>query len=45
MKAMSTKKTLKAAAAALGVVAVLVLPTGCATTVATCTVNVLGDCV
>ncbi|OBB92644.1 hypothetical protein A5782_13235 [Mycobacterium sp. 852002-40037_SCH5390672] len=31
MKAKSTKKTLKAAGAALGVAAVLVLPTGCAT--------------
>ncbi|CAG6851575.1 hypothetical protein PICSAR240_01337 [Mycobacterium avium subsp. paratuberculosis] len=34
MKAKSTKKTLKAAVAAVGVAAVLVLPTGCATSVA-----------
>jgi len=31
MKAKSTKKTVKAAVAAVGLAAVLVLPTGCAT--------------
>jgi hypothetical protein len=31
MKSQSTKKTLKASAAALGVAAMLILPTGCST--------------
>ncbi|WP_156753051.1 hypothetical protein [Mycobacterium sp. 1245801.1] len=34
MKAKSTKKTLKAAVAALGVIGAMVLPAGCATTAA-----------
>lgn len=34
MKAKSTKKTLKAAIAALGVIGAMVLPAGCATTAA-----------
>lgn len=43
MKTNNTKKTLKAAIAALGLAAVLSVP-GCATTVATCTVTVLNPC-
>lgn len=35
MKSMNTKKTLKAAATAAGLVAVLLLPTGCTATAAT----------
>ena len=46
MKAKSTKKTIKAAAAAVGLAAMLLIPTGCAATAGTtCTVDVLGNCV
>jgi hypothetical protein len=56
MKSTKTKKTLKAVAAALGVVTVLVLPTGCASSAAGsgglvggassgCIVDALGICV
>lgn len=46
MKAETTKKTLKAAVAAVGLAAMLLVPTGCAATAGTtCTINALGTCV
>lgn len=46
MKAKSTMKTLKAATVAVGLAAMLLVPTGCAATAGTtCTINALGTCV
>lgn len=46
MKSMPTRNTLKAAVAAVGLAAMLLVPTGCAATAGTtCTINALGTCV
>ncbi|WP_156624896.1 hypothetical protein [Mycobacterium sp. 852002-30065_SCH5024008] len=46
MKAKDAKKTLKVATVAVGLAAMLLIPTGCAATAGTtCTVNALGQCI